>query len=123
MILLILSATSAVRVYPHFPSPSQHPHYALHFTKAPEPEMFSPVRGKRLPGFAAIRGFPMVADKGTPPISTWAKIVDRFFNTTDQGGYDVANCVWPGWDVVFEPTFSDFAKYMLEKSGTHFFQN
>ena len=89
------------------------------------------------PGFAAIRGFSMsgcddkydgpgsgpcgpaaCAKPGancTAPIASWTATIDQMFNGTAEGGLDLANCVWPGWSVVFSPYFADLARLLVSR--------
>lgn len=50
-----------------------------------------------------------------PPVDTWTSMIDTYTNTTADGGYDVATCVWPGWETVFSPHFPDLAQLLRER--------
>ena len=78
--------TSAVRVFPVPPSPRSHPLYRRRHTKPPEPFMFSPVLGRRLPGFAAIRGINMRNDLPAAPVQDWMRRTPGSMTSSGPGG-------------------------------------
>ena len=87
------------------------------------------------PGFAAIRGFstagcenggagpcgPTVCAKPgancSAPVPAWTAAIDQMFNSTAEGGLDLANCVWPGWSVVFSEYFPDLARLLMARKA------
>ena len=75
-------------------------------------QVFSPIPSKRLPGFAAVRGLPMQGDNIE---ETWAKTIDQYLNTTAEGGLDIANCIWPGYSVVFSENFPRLATMLKQR--------
>jgi len=103
------------RIFSQFAAPTDHPLYDRHWTKPPRADVFSPTRGVRIPGFCAIRSLPMGPADGRPPVATWEAMIDLFFNSTAEGGYDVANCVWPGWAAVFSPHFPALAEFLRNR--------
>ena len=38
-----------------------------------------------------------------------------YFNSTADGGYDIANCIWPGYRTVFSPHFPALARLLRER--------
>ena len=132
---LLLVGRTAHALVPDF---SRHP--LAHRSQGAPAAIWAP-RGGPLgsPGFAAIRSFSMAPcdDKYTPgvpgsgpcgptacsrtgancsaPIPSWTAAIDLVFNSTADGGLDLANCVWPGWNAVFSPYWPDLARLLVDK--------
>jgi hypothetical protein len=53
---------------------------------------------------------------GPAPVSTWKSMIDQYFNSTEQGGYAVADCVWPGYNAIFSPNFPVLAAFLRNRS-------
>ena len=130
--LLLLIPTSRAAV----PDFKRHP-LAYRSQGAPA-DIWAPSGSKPgSPGFAAIRGFSMdgcddkYAGPGSgpcgpaacarpgancsAPIPAWTKMIDQMFNATDDGGLDLANCVWPGYTAVFSEYFPDLARVLVAR--------
>jgi hypothetical protein len=107
------TTVSSIRVNPNPPSPKSHPLYPQHHTKPPELSFYSPTlrsTGTTSPGFAAIRGLNAWAPQ------TWEAQLDLYLNSTAQGGLDLANMIWPGYDIVFSPYWLELATLLASRS-------
>ena len=43
-------------------------------------------------------------------------MIDQYVNATEDGGYAVADCVWPGYDVVFSSNFPELARFLRNRT-------
>ena len=86
--------TSAVKVWPLPPNPAAHPLHNRSRTPGAGFEIFTPVKGRRLPGWAALR----LKDTDLDNITRVWQQIDKYF--TD---FDCANALWPSSRVVFHP--------------------
>lgn len=91
-------AAAQPRLYDVLPSPRDHPLYSRHFTKPPELSLFESAPNCSCPGFAAIRGFNMVAPQ------TWVPQIELY-----QLQLNISNIVWPGYDSALAPNWPDLA--------------
>lgn len=105
-VLLVALAVAQPRLYAVPPSPRDHPLYARHFTKPPELALFESAPNCSCPGFAAIRGFNMVAPQ------TWEPSIELF-----QFQLNISNIVWPGYGSALAPNWPDLAT-LLASYGT-----
>ena len=107
--VMIVALLQGVKVFPWRLRPSNHPLYHRHTTKPPAPEMFCHFKDKFCPGFAALRGIPMT------PVDAWIPVIERYTNSSANGGFDIANCIWPGYSIIFSENFPAIARYLRSK--------
>jgi hypothetical protein len=82
---------SSVKVWPSSPNPMAHPLHNRSRTPGAGFEIFTPIKGRRLPGWAALR----LTDTD---LDNMALAIDKYF--TD---FDCANALWPSSRIIFHP--------------------
>ena len=102
-------AGESVRVWPLPPNPSAHPLHRRSHTGGAGFETFTPIRGRRLPGWAALRLKDTDLDNMT---KAWQQINRYVGNNTENGDLNVANALWPSSRIVFHPNFTTFARQL-----------
>lgn len=138
LLLLALQLLAIGRCRAAVPDFSSHP--LAHRSSGAPSHIWAPLGAPPgSPGFAAIRGLSMTGcdDKyGGPgsgpcgpaacakpgancsaPIASWTLAIDQMFNSTAEGGLDLANCVWPGYGAVFSPYFADLARLLVSRNA------
>ena len=96
----------AIRVWDRLPDPASHPLRNRSKTAGADWPIFSPIRGKKLPGWAALR----VKDTDLEDLEALWLTIDKYLgNDTAHGEFDCANALWPSSRIVFHPNFTAFA--------------
>ena len=96
----------SIKVWPQPPSPKTHPLYNRSYSKGASYEIFSPLPGRRLPGWAALR----VKDTDLDDLERlWLQIDKYVGNDTANGDLDCANALWPSSRIIFHDNFTRFA--------------
>jgi hypothetical protein len=109
IVLATLQARGSVRVWPVPLTPFDHPLHHRSHTAGAGFSVFTPIPGRRLPGWAALR----VKDTDLDDLTTlWHQIDHYVGNNTGVGDLDVANALWPSSRIVFHPNFTAFARQL-----------
>ena len=96
----------SIKVWPQPPSPKTHPLYNRSYSKGASYEIFSPLPGRRLPGWAALR----VKDTDLDDLDRLWQQIDKYVgNDTANGDLDCANALWPSSRIIFHDNFTRFA--------------
>jgi hypothetical protein len=110
--VLAAAAQGAVKVWQFPPDPKAHPLYPQNYVKGTDYSTFTPIKGRRLPGWAAVRV--SNADLDDMP-KTWQKIEKYFGADAGKGEFDCANACLAHGEVLFHPNLTDFAKQLKAK--------
>ena len=106
MWFVCLDLGSSINVWPLPPSPQTHPLQNRSHSKGATSAIFSPVPGRRLPGWAALR----ISDKDLGDLEALWQRIDKYVgNDTASGDFDCANALWPSSRIVFHANFTAFA--------------